>query len=53
MDNRQSAEAFLNKNYNNPATEDIDHYLDVVKRLKRVAAGFPSSIYSATLLFYF
>jgi len=37
MRDRQSQEDFLNKIYNNPETEAIDNYLDVVKRLEKVA----------------
>jgi len=36
MRDRQSAVDFLNKTYNNPATEDIGRYLGVLKRLEKV-----------------
>lgn len=35
MNDRQSQEDFLNKNYTNPESEAINRYLDVVKRLER------------------
>ena len=37
LDDRQSQEDFLNKIYNNPGTDVTGRYLDVVKRLEKVA----------------
>jgi hypothetical protein len=39
MNDRQSQEDFLNKNYTNPESEAINRYLDVVKRLERATYG--------------